>query len=295
MIQRSWYKKKRILGLIFLVVLFFMTKMEWAKIRYDRQDLLERMNAQNTTLARYDTRKLKDKTLHFIKRINQKDLPILLMVHGSPGALNAYETYLQDPTLNAQMNLIAVDRSGFGYSDFGIAASSLDLQAALIGEVLKDYPTQKKILVGHSMGGPVIAKLAMDFPDLVDGMVMVAPSISPDLEPSIIWRKALNFPLIRWFTPSGLRVCNQEIIPLKQELEKMLPGWKNIEIPVTIVQGEDDFLVPKENAYFAKAMMPTNPTVATTMIKGGDHFILWSEVDLIKKEILKILRKVENE
>jgi len=295
MTKRKWYKRKRLWGLIFLVILFFITKMEWAKIRYDRQKLLETINVENTKPASYDTRKLDGKTTHFIKKINNKNFPLLLMVHGSPGALNAYETYLQDGDLNAQMNMISVDRSGFGYSDFGIAESSLEVQAALIGEILKDYPTQKKILVGHSMGGPVIAKIAMDFPDLVDGMVMVAPSISPDLEPSTTWRKAMNFPLIRWFTPSGLRVCNQEIIPLKAELEKMMTGWKGINIPVTIVQGEDDFLVPKENAYFAKSMMPTNLKVATAMVKGGDHFILWSEVALIKKEILRVLGKVEKE
>jgi len=295
MTERKWRKKKRTWVLIFLIVLFFMTKMEWAKIRYDQQDLLQTINLKNTATASYDTRKVDDKTIHFIKRINQKDFPILLMVHGSPGALNAYETYLQDATLNTRMNLIAVDRSGFGYSDFGIPEPSLKIQAALIGEILKDYPTQKKILVGHSMGGPVLARLAMDFPDLVDGMVMVAPSISPDLEPSNTWRKALDFPLIRWFTPSGLRVCNQEIIPLKEELEKMMNGWKDIKIPVSIVQGEADALVPKENAYFAKSMMPANLKVETVMVKEGNHFILWSEVELIKKEILEVLQKVEME
>jgi len=293
MSRRKWYKKKRIWGLIFLGFLFLITKMEWAKIRYDRQDLLKDITVNSIAATCYDTRQIAGKTIHFLKKINQKDFPILVMVHGSPGALNAYETYLKDSTLNAQMNLISVDRSGFGYSDFGISESSLEIQAALIAEILKDYPNQKKILVGHSMGGPVISKLAMDFPSLVDGMVMVAPSISPALEPSNAWRKAINFPLIRWFTPIGLNVCNQEIIPLREELEKMLSGWKEIKIPISIVQGEADVLVPKENAFFAKSMMPENPDLKTVMIKGGNHFILWSEIPLIKKEILRVLEKVE--
>ncbi len=292
--QRKWYKKKRIWGLIFLIGLFFITKMEWAKMRYDREGFLQIVNEKNATLASYDTRKIADKTIHFIKKINQENLPLLVMIHGSPGALNAYEIYLKDSLLNAKMNLIAVDRLGFGYSDFGEAVPSLAVQAALIAEILKAYPSQKKVLVGHSMGGPVISKLVMDFPGLVDGMVMVAPSISPDLEPSNTWRKAIDFPLIRWFTPAGLRVCNQEIIPLKKELKSMMGNWKNIEIPVTIVQGEEDALVPKENAYFAKSMMPANLKVKTSMVKGGNHFILWSEDSLVKKEILEVLEKIKN-
>ena len=293
MSRRKWYKKKRIWGLIFLAFLFLITKMEWAKIRYDRQAFLKDIAANSTATTSYDTKQIAGKTIHFLKKINQKDFPLLVMVHGSPGALNAYETYLEDPMLNAQMNLISVDRSGFGYSDFGTSESSLKVQAALIAEILKDYPHQKKILVGHSMGGPVISKLAMDFPNLVDGMVMVAPSISPALEPSNAWRKAINFPLIRWFTPTGLNVCNQEIIPLRKELEKMLSGWKEIKIPISIVQGEEDFLVPKENAFFAKSMMPDNLDLKTVLIKGGNHFILWSEIPLIIGEILGVLEKVE--
>lgn len=288
MSQKKWYKKKRVWGILLLISLFFLTKMEWGKIRYNQKDFLAKINQNNKSLATYDTRKLKNKTIHFIKKINEENLPMLVMVHGSPGALNAYEVYLQDSILNANMNMISVDRSGFGYSDFGIAEPSLSIQSGLIAEILKDFPNQKKILMGHSMGGPVISKLAMDFPELVDGMLMVAPSISPELEPSNTWRKVLDFPFIRWLTPDGLRVCNQEIIPLKNELETIVEGWKNIQLPITVVQGEADKLVPKENAFFAKTAMP-NSKVKISMVKDGNHFILWSETELIKKELLRLL------
>ncbi|HEY5692223.1 MAG TPA: alpha/beta hydrolase [Cyclobacteriaceae bacterium] len=39
------------------------------------------------------------------------------------------------------------------------------------------------ILIGHSLGGTVIARMTMDSPELVDGVVMVAPSIDPEIEP----------------------------------------------------------------------------------------------------------------
>ncbi len=289
--QKRWYKKKRIWGLIFLISLFFLTKMEWGKIRYHQNEFITKINQGSQVLATYGTRTFANKTIHFIQKINQKNFPLLVMVHGSPGALNAYEVYLQDSLLNAKVNMISVDRAGFGYSDFGTAESSLTIQAGLIAEILKDFSNQKIILMGHSMGGPVIAKLAMDFPELVDAMLMVAPSISPDLEPSNTWRKVLNFPLIRWLTPDGLRVCNQEIIPLENELEAMRADWKNIKIPVTVVQGEADKLVPKGNAFFAKKMMPDSP-VKISIVKDGNHFILWSETSLIKKELLELLQQL---
>ncbi len=280
---------------ILLCSLFFITKMEWAKFRYNRSDLIQKITESGQESPVFDTRQANGKSINYLKVGKNDSLPIIVLVHGSPGALNAYETYFTDTSFSIQANLIAVDRLGFGYSDFGKSVSSLALQAELIAEILKEYPDQKKVLVGHSMGGPVIARLAMDYPELVDGLVMVAPSISPDLEPSNRWRRVLDFPLIRWFTPSALRVCNQEIIPLKKELDQMMNSWEDVMIPVTIVQGEMDALVPMGNAFFAESMMDKNPNVKTTIIEGGNHFILWSEIPLIKNEILEVIKKTEKE
>ncbi len=292
--NRRWYKKKRWLIFLFLVTFFIVTRMEFLKFRYNVEELSNSIKVATGLEPIFDNRKVNDKSIHFLKIGNRPSLPLVVFIHGSPGALNVYESYFSDPTLVEKMDVIAVDRPGFGYSDFGKSESLLQMQAALIAAILKDFPNQKKVLVGHSMGGPVIAKLTMEFPELVDGLVMIAPSISPDDEPSNTWRKTLDFPLIRWFTPPALRVCNQEIIPLKVELEMMMSSWKNIMVPFTIVQGAEDKLVPPENAFFAKTMLDKNPNVKVNMIDGGDHFILWSEIPLIKSEIILMLKGFES-
>ncbi len=48
--------------------------------------------------------------------------------------------------------------------------------------ILELVVNQKTILVGHSLGGPVIARTAMDYPDLVDGLILVGGSIDPEME-----------------------------------------------------------------------------------------------------------------
>ncbi|MEQ8425900.1 MAG: alpha/beta hydrolase, partial [Cyclobacteriaceae bacterium] len=109
-------------------------------------------------------------------------LPLVLFVHGSPGSLSAFIHFLSDSTLLEKAQLISVDRPGFGASNFGYAEPSLESQAALLKPILEKYKDNRPItLVGHSLGGPVIARMAMDYPELVDGLVMVAPSIDPDL------------------------------------------------------------------------------------------------------------------
>ncbi len=219
--------------------------------------------------------------------------PYLLFVHGSPGSLWDSGGYLADTALARHANMISIDRLGFGYSQYGKAEASLKIHADKIREVLKTIAGQKAILVGHSFGGPVLAKTAMSFPELVDGMVMVAPSISPQHEPSNWWRIIIDLPPFRWFTPPALRACNQEIIPLKRELQQMEKGWPSITTPTTIIQGMDDKLVPMGNATFAKNAMQNNPKVTVIMLENENHFILWTKKDLIKKELLKMLTTVK--
>ena len=129
----------------------------------------------------------------------------------------------------------------------------------------------------------------MDFPELVNGLILVAPAISPKLEPNNWWRKVLDWRFFRWFTPTAFRVCNQEIIPLKKELLSMQDQWGNITCPVTVVQGTVDKLVPVGNAFYAKEMLKNSSSVKIELIEEGNHFILWSETAIIKQSILDIV------
>jgi pimeloyl-ACP methyl ester carboxylesterase len=88
-------------------------------------------------------------------------------------------------------------------------------------------------------------------------------------------------------------VSNQEILPLKGELEKMLPLWATIRVPVIVIQGEDDPLVPAGNASFAKRML-VNAPVTIQMIPRMNHFIPWSRPDLIRDAILHQLTEIQS-
>ena len=151
--------------------------------------------------------------------------------------------------------------------------------------LLEKFRSQRVILVWHSLGGPIIVRMAMDFPELVDGLIMVAPSIAPELEGSIWWREIIDWPLINLLIPTAFRTCNREIMPLKDELKKLIPHWSEITVPVTVVQGSEDSLVPSGNADYARKMLTNSSRVKIEMLEGESHFILWSKPDTIKAAI----------
>jgi len=222
--------------------------------------------------------------------IGSDSLPTVIFFHGSPGSWTAFIDIMKDDTLLSKAQIVSVDRPGFGHSDFGEGIASLAKQAKVLKPILAKFDKTPNILVGHSLGGPLIARLAMDYPEFCEALVMVAPSIDPSLEPNEDWfRYPLQTPFLSWIMPTSFRVSNEEIYVLKDELNKMIPLWSTIQQPITIIQGTDDILVSPANADFGEEMLTNAQSVDIIRVKGVDHFIPWDHPELIKTALLKYL------
>jgi len=231
------------------------------------------------------------RTINYL-HVGDENLPLVVFVHGSPGSLSAFIDFMADTALLKHAQLITVDRAGFGESNFGYAEKSLEKQAEYLKPILQKHKNNKPvILVGHSLGGPVIVRMAMDDQPLIDGLVIVAGSIDPELEPHEAWFRApLTTPFLRWIIPRSFRASNLEIYKLKPELEKMIPLWKNITCPVVVIQGKKDDLVSPANADFAKKMLVSAASVNFILKEDMNHFVPWQHPELIRGAILDLLK-----
>ncbi len=278
-----------------LVLIFAIGRMERCAFRYNHEEVINQLNSLGDGLAVYNHDPGIANKLHYFQVGGDTTKPYVVFVHGSPGSMWDYRDYLLSGRLRTIANLISVDRQGFGYSQFGRAEGSLISHADQLAEVIgASCANSKVLLVGHSLGGPVVSKAIMEYPELANGMILIAPSISPADEPPNGWRKLINFPVFRWLIPPALNACNQEIIPLKRELQQMVGGWSKIRQPVTVIQGTADRLVPMQNALFAEKMLVDNRYFKKIMLEDANHFILWSEVDLIVSEIANMIEIVHN-
>lgn len=248
---------------------------------------------EHKVTPRHHMHRVGHREIHFVET-GDTTRPLVLFIHGSPGSMDAFFHFLVDTALLKRALLISTDRPGFGWSNFGLAEPSLQKQGETLKPILEKYNNNRPvILVGHSLGGPLIAKMAIDYPDLVDGLIIVAGSIDPELEPNETWFRApLATPFLSWILPRSFRASNEEIYHLKPELEKMLPHWKEIKIPVIVIQGSKDSLVPAANADFAKKML-VNAPVEFVLVDGMDHFVPWSNPELIREAIIKMLQENE--
>jgi pimeloyl-ACP methyl ester carboxylesterase len=281
----------RILVRVFLAIIISFLVMLHACVPSFRMSSkeIEDFFAEKHVTAEQHQYNVEGKEIHYVTS-GDTSKPAVLFVHGSPGSLSAFINYLADSALVPNAFLITTDRPGFGYSNFGVGEPSLKKQAEILKPLLEKYKDHRPlILVGHSLGGPLIAKMSMEFPNLIDGLIIVAGSIDPDLEPNETWFRApLATPFLSWILPASFRASNDEIYQLKPQLQEMIPYWKNITCPVIVIHGTADDLVPYGNVAFAKKMLINAPTEFVTK-DGMNHFVPWSNPELIRAAILKMI------
>ncbi len=117
---------------------------------------------------------------HVVETGAGEGTPIVL-VHGAGCNLEDMRLAL-GARLAARHRLVFIDRPGHGWSGRRDRAwSSPAYQAAVLRDVLDRIGVGRAILVGHSWGGALAAVFALNNPDRVAGLVLLAPPLYPRL------------------------------------------------------------------------------------------------------------------
>ncbi len=123
---------------------------------------------------------LRDGKLHLVDRpASGASRGTVLLLHGASS--NHADLLAQLGPELARYRIIAPDRPGLGWSDRigGRAAASPVFQAALMAELLERQKAGPVIVVAHSLAGVMALNLALERPDLVRGLVLLAPVAMP--------------------------------------------------------------------------------------------------------------------
>ena len=233
------------------------------------------------------TIQFKNYKLHYVESGVEGNQP-LIFVHGSPGSWDAFKMYLKDSMLVKKFRMIAVDRPGFGYSDFG-TAQNLEVQTAQMLALIDTLQLKKPIiLVGHSLGGPLVLSMAAQRSTAFSHVVVLSGAVDPNLENPEKWRPILMSTPIRYFIPGALRPSNDELWWLKNDLFVLQLKLKKITSNVLIIHGDKDRLVPYANVNFMKLYLENTKNTESLTIKNADHFIPWSHYEVIRNRLLQL-------
>ena len=206
----------------------------------------------------------------------------IVFVHGSPGSWTAWARYLDAPGLATMGARIALDRPGFGGSAAGGVMTDLRQQAQVLAAAMP--AGAPAILVGHSLGGPLIAWMAIDNPEKVCGAVMVAGSVAPDLEAPRWYNQLADTWLGQGVVPANMQASNREMMVLRTELQLLDQNWSRLQRPIIAIQGGRDSLVDPATADYLAQRAPARWTRIVRDDKA-DHFQLWTQPEAVIREI----------
>ncbi len=134
--------------------------------------------------------------IHYVDSGGNK--PPVVMIHGLGGNLLHYGYAMADKLSN-DFRVILVDRPGSGYSTRpDDAPATLTAQAKTIATLIRKLGLGKPLVVGHSLGGALSLAIALDHPDCVGGLTLLAPLTHAQEEvPEVFKGIVIASPLVR--------------------------------------------------------------------------------------------------
>lgn len=101
--------------------------------------------------------------------------PVLIMIHGLAGQMRHF-TYGVAKILSRNFRVVVIDRPGSGYSVRpATMAADISSQATAIAQLIGQLKLGPSMVVGHSLGGAIALTLALEHPQYVTGLALLAP------------------------------------------------------------------------------------------------------------------------
>src|ERR1700736_1067477 len=169
-------------------------------------------------------------TLHVVD-IGPRDAPgpPIVLIHGASSNLETMRKPIGD-RLAARHRVILIDRPGHGWSSRAREDDSTPaIQGKMIEQVLQKLGVGPVILVVHSWAGALGARMALDFPHRVAGLVMLAPVAYPWPGGVGWYNKLVTTPVI------GPLVAYTVTLPLGLFLTE--PGARGVFLPQVMPDG----------------------------------------------------------
>lgn len=109
-----------------------------------------------------------------IHYVDEGEGPPIVFIHGLGGQLHHFRHPLF-PAMGEGSRLIAIDRPGSGYSTRPGGGERIPEQAATIAKFIDVLGLERPVVVGHSLGGAIALRLALDFPGKVSALALISP------------------------------------------------------------------------------------------------------------------------
>ena len=226
--------------------------------------------------------KVDDANLHVVRK--GKGRPVVL-IHGNPGSCQDWSRLYVPISSRYQAVAFDRPGHGHSERP-NHRPITVEVQAEMLRATLTQLGLERPIVVGHSWGGSLALVYALQFPDEISGAVLLAPAayesddgvsflsklpgwpvigdvlnflftpllsawlvrtdIAKAFAPDPVPKKYLRHVLAEWTRPKKVKWYSVDDALLNESLPKFAERYPEINVPVVIVTGDADQIVPAE-------------------------------------------------
>lgn len=264
-------------------------------------------------------------TRTFLVEEGPKDGPAVVLVHGFGGSTFSWRKNV-GPIATAGFHVVAFDLPGFGLSDKKWDADySHPAAADFVVAAMTELEIRRAALVGHSLGGNIVAHVAERHPEVVERLVFVAPVFFEGKAPGA-GRWLLRFPPVRrwaqiivrrqlkppgsgrtlrtgfgdpslvtkeviegYAAPRRMKDWELALLGMARDTSKsvLARSLKEIRVPVLIVWGDRDTWVPIARG---EPLRKELPQAEWFVLPGAGHLVLEERPDDFVARLIEFLK-----
>ncbi len=223
---------------------------------------------------------LEEGKLHYVTVGDAKNPPVLL-IHGSPGSWDAFTALITETGLLENYYAIAVDRPGYNKTTLK-GKYSMAEQSRFIGPIMEKHCKSGCIVAGHSYGGGLAMQIGVDHQAFTKGVVLIAGTVAAPYQNPRWYNYAVRYTPVQWLISNDLVVSSREMWALGKDLPVLEDKLIEYRKKLIIIQGREDMLVDYRSAEYLKEKA-RNAHTKLLMKENMNHFIIWSDKDLVMK------------
>ncbi|MBP7785884.1 alpha/beta hydrolase [Patescibacteria group bacterium] len=252
---------------------------------------------------------IKGKRINYIKEGEGEHAFVL--IHGWGGTLESMRSLHN--LLKKENASVIFDLPGFGQSDSPDADWGVDEYAELVVDFIKSIGLSKIVLFGHSFGGALSVYISVKYPDIVDKLILCAPSfkrnaVQEDDFKNNFWFKIKDFtkiPLYESLKPKLIyvrklfyKILYPESDVLKHPhlesnfrkivTQDLTPMISDIKQDTLILWGKKDTYVPLNHAHLLKEGVKKSKLIVHDT---GGHGLPKFESDWVYSEIVRFMKE----
>ncbi|WP_445664481.1 alpha/beta hydrolase [Fodinibius sp. AD559] len=106
--------------------------------------------------------------------IDKGEGPAIILIHGLGSYIPAWKQTI--PALTENYRVIALDLPGYGKSSKDVDSYSIPFFAKTVADLQDSLGIEKATWAGHSMGSQIALQAAIDYPDKISKLVLLAPA-----------------------------------------------------------------------------------------------------------------------